>query len=782
MITCSNCGQTAEEHVRFCPQCGTQMLGDQVSKDSILGRTLNGKYRVLSELGAGAMGRVYLAEHVSLKKRVAIKVLHSDLDVSEESLQRFHREGIAAGKFSHPNAIQIFDFDRDGERTVYLAMEFVEGETLKAFVAREGTQDPESAVRLIRQVLSALEAAHGAGIVHRDLKPENVMVVTEPSGRRNVKVLDFGLSKLVDMPMQASLQTQTGRILGTPQYMAPEQCGSGEVDIRTDLHAAGLLLYELIAGEPAYQGSNLTEVLIKLTTEDAPVLVEAHPELAIPEDLSEVLEKALEKKQVNRFQSATEMIEALDAIRFDVMPKKGKKRRSAKARASSSPNRMVPIAILSVLVLAALVWGGISLLGSGPEEETADSSSASKSVRVRLRPEEERSEVERQYLGLLESAQRSLRTDDLRTALREVGEAIRQPCVDAEAYETRAQIFRRQGDIQLALADFEEARRLDPDSVRSLTGAGWILLESNSVAEALERFEKAVEEDPQSAEGWAGQGAVHFLTAEWSEAESCLQKALAIDENNFAAHTYLGRLRLDQGRDAEAIEPLQKAVRLDAARAEPYGLLGRALLREDKFEDAERQLEIAHDLRPGSVEVATDLATVYLAGGRLDRVVDLLDNGFDVRSEPRLAGLLGTALAGQGESRRAIVHLSRAVELDPEDTAARRVLVACFLDSGEPREALTQIESLRPLVGPDSAVELDEALCWMELGAFDKAGEAARKSVELDSDNLQAKLIYGLLLLDYLAQPDAAAAQFQQYVSAGGRDPRVREWLQTLGR
>ncbi|MFO0981948.1 MAG: serine/threonine-protein kinase [Planctomycetota bacterium] len=202
--------------------CGTKVGLKAERGDPLLGKTLGGKYRVLQKLGAGSMGTVYLGEHIGLKKKVALKILHPELQVTDEALQRFQREGIAAGQFNHQNAIQIFDFDREG-RICYLAMEYVEGRTLREVIQDGRALDVRAAIDFALQLLRVLAEAHRHGIVHRDLKPDNMMIMESATGERVLKVLDFGLSKLLGRPLGASMQTQVGRIVGTPLYMAPEQ-------------------------------------------------------------------------------------------------------------------------------------------------------------------------------------------------------------------------------------------------------------------------------------------------------------------------------------------------------------------------------------------------------------------------------------------------------------------------------------------------------------------------------------------------------------------------------
>ncbi|MCK5940922.1 MAG: serine/threonine protein kinase, partial [Planctomycetes bacterium] len=166
-MKCGQCAFESEQPFAYCPSCGTQAAGGDDANSP--GRVLNGKYRVLSELGAGSMGTVYLAEHVALKKKVAIKVLHRELQLGDEAMQRFQREGIAAGQISHPNVIQIFDFDRTDDGTCFLAMELVDGDNLKDLLQKEGPLPAETALELARQLLQTLAEAHRHGVVHRDL-------------------------------------------------------------------------------------------------------------------------------------------------------------------------------------------------------------------------------------------------------------------------------------------------------------------------------------------------------------------------------------------------------------------------------------------------------------------------------------------------------------------------------------------------------------------------------------------------------------------------------------
>jgi len=403
MTTCLNCGHQNEGGFLYCPQCGTKAPESGDSGDSLIGRTLNQKYRVMTEIGAGAMGTVYLGEHIGLKKKVALKVLHPDLQLADESLQRFQREGIAAGKFTHPNAIQIFDFDKGENDTLYLAMEYVEGSNLKVFLRRKGRLPVATTLRLIRQILSVLSEAHRHGIIHRDLKPDNIMVTTGTRGELRIKVLDFGLSKLVDLSLDGSLRTVSGRIMGTPLYMSPEQCAGEEADGRSDLYAAGLILYEMLAGFRPFQDESTTELILTRTTKEAPSLLTEHPEVRIPEVLDQIIHKALERRREDRYQHAEDMLTALDAVpesgssaatttsatrtemAIELHRKTVEKARKLAENPPVSKTPFVIAAIISGLVLVSAFWFVVLMGSVFSEPELA---------RVRMIGPADRSEVQ----------------------------------------------------------------------------------------------------------------------------------------------------------------------------------------------------------------------------------------------------------------------------------------------------------------------------------------------------------------------------------------------------
>jgi tRNA A-37 threonylcarbamoyl transferase component Bud32 len=266
-----------------------------------------GSFVSLRELGRGGMGTVLLAEHVLIPKRVAVKVLHRHLAEEPELVSRFLAEARAMSLVQHENVVTVYDLDtREGRP--YFVMEYLEGQSLAAFA--RAPLEPRVVVELLAQVCDALGAAHAHGIIHRDLKPANVFLVQGPNGRHRVKLLDFGIAKRL-VRMEGETPTRTGVLMGTPEFMAPEQCGGKAVDARTDLYAVGVLGYLLLTGGAPFTGDNAAEILVAHLQQAPRPPHEVRP--GIPPALSAVLLRALAKRPEARYATAAEMRAALEA-------------------------------------------------------------------------------------------------------------------------------------------------------------------------------------------------------------------------------------------------------------------------------------------------------------------------------------------------------------------------------------------------------------------------------------------------------------------------------------
>ncbi len=321
MPVCSTCGTQYGATVRICVRDGTPLVAGRAD-DPYVGRFLDDKYRIEAFLSAGGMGSVYRAQHVMLGKTVAVKVIKNELVTSDEIISRFQREARAASNLDHPNIVTVYDLGQTSDGTLYIAMEFIDGPSLRDAIRRGGPMPAGRAVDILRQVASALSAAHRRQIVHRDLKSHNLMLAADDDGRDIVKLVDFGIAKTFDESTQL---TAAGYMMGTPHYMSPEQAAGKAVDHRADIYSLGVILYEMLTGEVPFGDDSLTSVLVKLATEVPLRPSIRRPDLGVPPALEAVAMRCLEKNPDDRFQSADEFAVALeraaaDAQTMRVMP------------------------------------------------------------------------------------------------------------------------------------------------------------------------------------------------------------------------------------------------------------------------------------------------------------------------------------------------------------------------------------------------------------------------------------------------------------------------------
>lgn len=284
-----------------------------MADDAMIGTILSDRYRIDALLGEGGMGRVYRGEHVLMRKRVAIKILHNQLMTVPEVVARFEREAMASAHIEHPHVAAATDFGKLPDGSVFLVLEYVEGVSLSSLIAA-GPCPYERALRIALQILAALEAAHARGIVHRDLKPDNVLLVRREDGGDFVKVLDFGVAKVPAMSGagQESI-TQVGMVYGTPEYMAPEQALGQDVDATADLYALGVLLYEMLAGVRPYEGP-VVGLLGQQLTKPLPLMAERRPGLRVPPRVEALVRELLQPDKGQRTPSATAARERIEAL------------------------------------------------------------------------------------------------------------------------------------------------------------------------------------------------------------------------------------------------------------------------------------------------------------------------------------------------------------------------------------------------------------------------------------------------------------------------------------
>ncbi|HWB78993.1 MAG TPA: serine/threonine-protein kinase, partial [Nannocystaceae bacterium] len=309
-----------------------------------LGTVLGDRYRIEARIGAGGMGTVYRAEHVAIHKQVAIKVLAGDWGNRPKLVERFMQEARAASLVRHPSVVDITDFGHVAEGLPYFVMEYLEGETIGERIAKRGRLSWAQARPFVLQILGALQAAHEHGVIHRDMKPDNCFIVKDGDGSERVKVLDFGIAKVIAEGTSQQL-TQTGAVMGTAAYMSPEQAQSLELDARTDLYSVGVVLFEMLTGRLPFVAQGFLGVLTKHLTEKPPSLRKVAPDAGISAALERVVLRLLAKDRNERYANAAELAAALRAI--DERP------------AATRRAWVMPVTVAAVIALGLVGWRAV---------------------------------------------------------------------------------------------------------------------------------------------------------------------------------------------------------------------------------------------------------------------------------------------------------------------------------------------------------------------------------------------------------------------------------------
>jgi serine/threonine protein kinase len=317
MKYCPACHKTYPTDYNVCP---ADQTGLQDTHELQPGMIIRNKYEILDQIGIGGMGVVYRGRHLTFNEMCAIKVVNEGVAGDSNFLQRFQTEAVVTRKLRHPNAVRVDDFDYTDDGRPFIVMELVEGKSIGEVLLEQGPFAVPRALRIVTQAAQALGVAHQLGVVHRDIKPGNILLTKDEQGQEMAKVLDFGIAKLreaTDGEGKSSGMTMTGMLVGTPLYMSPEQFmgkKGGEIDGRTDIYSLGVVLYQMVTGQAPFDGDTLYSLMIQHMEGNVKPPHERVPELHLPEALSQVILKAIDKSREQRFQTAEEFVAAMDEI------------------------------------------------------------------------------------------------------------------------------------------------------------------------------------------------------------------------------------------------------------------------------------------------------------------------------------------------------------------------------------------------------------------------------------------------------------------------------------
>jgi len=758
-MKCTKCDFDNTQISRFCSNCGTQLIPVSSSEKSLpldedydnsqtktlhtpmkrlkRGRVFGGRYEVIEELGEGGMGIVYKVFDRKIEENVALKVLAPEIAGDEKTIERFRNELKLARKVSHRNVCRMYDLSEE-EKTQFITMEFVPGENLKSLIKRIGQLSKIKAISIARQVCEGLAEAHRLGVVHRDLKPQNIMVDSEG----NARIMDFGIARSI----RTKSITETGMIIGTPEYMSPEQVEGLGVDHRSDLYSLGVILFEMLTGRVPFQGETPLSVILKHKTEQPPDPRKFDEQ--IPVVISRMILKCMEKDKNKRYRTAVTLLADLVEIEKGmtttqtvVIERKQKKTEKLRDR------KTVLLAVSAFLAIAIVAVGLFFYPGVFRSKQKSLNSIAVLPLKnlSRISTQEYISdgmtEALISSLAQIEALERVISSTSVmqyKDTTKSLPEIARELGVDAivegsvmviqERVRVSVQLIEARKDrniwsnsyerdlrdilalhselaraiareIKIVVTPAEQARLaitrpVDPEAFQLVLRARshWNKRTEEDLIRAKDLFEQAIEKDPTYALAYAGLADAYNMLASYyfvppseayPKAREAALNALALDENIAEAYTSLAWVKYRYEGDWFGAETdYNWAIGLNPSYAIAHHWYG-ALLRDmGRFDEALTELERARELNPFSLAINTSLGYLYFFARQYDL---------------------------------AIAQCQKTLQLDSNFHWAHDVIALAYLQKGEFEEALGELR--RAVVLSASSVDYKCHLAQAYAGA-----------------------------------------------------------------
>ena len=766
------------------------------------GTILGGRYRILRVLGQGGMGAVYQARDQELERIIALKVIRPELASNPTILQRFKQELILARHVTHKNVIRIYDLG-EGEGIRFITMEYVDGEDLRSLLRQNGKFPPEQAVEIVQQICRALEAAHAEGVIHRDLKPQNVM--RDSQGR--IVVMDFGLARSLEAPGM----TQTGALVGTLEYMSPEQAMGEELDQRSDLFAVGLIFYELLTGKAPFKADTGIATLVKRTKERA--IPPSEIDHSVPKSLSQMVSACLERDRKHRYQSASELLRQLDTWHTNpnMTPSKTGRMSSGLSRSVQISLQIpesrgwmwaVGAALLIVLLLAIPLTRNL-IFRTSPQN-----SSSSENI-----PELARGK----YIAVLPlkvlGDEKSLNyvadglVDALSAKLFQLREVHVAPSSAVEKVASKDEPLGKmardlganlvlQGTVQgsadrlritLNLEDIAGGKRVWSQEFSGVS-QDLLTLEDNIYADLVQALELKPSNEELARSGihptedtdaydlyLKGRNALRGNQGirDTQASVQFLEAALKRDPNFALAYTGLADANLRLYKDKKdplfaekALDAAQRAERLNPNLAEVHLSLGSVYNATGKSAQAVDELKQALNLVPNSDEAYYRLGDAYLASGRKEEAISAYQSA--VRANPYYwynHNKLGGAYLQTGDTQKALESYKRVTELASDNPIGYSNIGAVYLRLGQYNEAIPPLQKTLELE-PAGGAYSNLGTAYFFLKRYDEAVKTFEKAVEMSPKDEQ---LMGNLADSYRwsGQKDKAVETYNRAINLG---------------
>jgi len=758
-IKCLKCHAENSDTSRFCSECGTQLPpAEEVFHTKTLetpkeelttGSTFAGRYEIIEELGRGGMGRVYKALDKEIEENIALKLLNPEIASDEKTIKRFRNELKFARKISHRNVCRMYDLRKE-EETLYIVMEYVPGEDLKNLIRRIGAFPVEETISIAEQVLEGLAEAHRLGVVHRDLKPQNIMIDEESC----VQIMDFGIAR----SLKAKGITETGIIIGTPDYMSPEQVEGKEVDQLSDIYSLGVILYEMVTGKVPFEGETALSIAFKHKTEAPQEPIELNKK--IPEDLSQVILKCMEKTKEKRFQSSEELLTILRKIKkvtpdamktFPEIPEEKEEKEEKNS-----------IAVLSFIDLSP--QKDQDYFCDGLAEELINALSHIQDLRVAARSSS--FSFKRKDIDVREVGKKLDVHTVLEGSVRKAGNRLRITAqlinvsdgyhLWSEKYDRDMEdVFAIQDEISLAIVEKLKVKLLKGEKTRMvkrhtedneafnlyLKGRYfWNRRHEGDMLRAIEFYKQALAKDPQYALPYAGIADVFNVFGIWaflppkhaySKTHEVLKKAMAIDDTIGELYTSMAFINILYEWDWHTAEKNnKKGIELNPSNAYAHGWYAVTLMVMERPDEAIPEVNKALELEPLSPIINALQGTILGFMSQVDKGRERLHKTLEMEPNLPMAHLwLGMLyLHPEADYKKAIMHLQKAADLGMIFSLGYLGLAYGLI--GDEEKALKTLNQLDAISKEKYVSPLSRAMIYIGLDKLDEAFEYLEKSYE----------------------------------------------------
>jgi serine/threonine protein kinase len=740
-MKCPKCHSDNPSDSKYCKDCGTQMISSEeipVSPTETLvtfkeelatGSIFAGRYQIIEELGKGGMGRVYKVLDKDIEEKVALKLINPEIAARENTIKRFSNELKFARKIRHKNVCQMFDLGKYAG-THYITMEYVEGENLKSSIRRMGPLRIEKAISIAENICAGLSEAHRLGVIHRDLKSSNIMIDKEGNGL----IMDFGIACHVE----AEEITEEGVMIGTPEYISPEQVEGKEIDQRSDLYSLGIILYEMVTGKTPFEGDTALSIALKHKVEKPQDPRELN--FQIPEDLNRVILKCLEKEKGKRYQSAKEVFSDLDKIEKEI-PTRERTLSKKKLKVRTEKKRHQAIVVLGIFFLAAviIIVGYFLFNRFFKFGETEWKSS------IAVLPVEDLSlkkDQEPICLGLQDdiitklSSIKELRVTsklsvakykDMDRDIKEIGKELKVDNILVMSLQRERETIRVNGILFDAKQGFPINTYRYEQSFESYFKVQDDI--SNDIAQALEfrpaedRLKVIKTREPHNVEAY-----VYFRTGMY-----------------FIESKYHGSYK-EEDFDA-GVRMYEKAFEIEPGYALAYWGLGNAYEARYNRRKDEKDYDLmlanynkAYAINPDLAETNLGLGWVYFNNGDNDKAYQFFKKALELDSNNSIVNLdAGAFLRSIGLYRRAVKYFLKAIELDPSSMGSFRQIALCYMYIGEFRKAADQLKKVMEIEPDNVMARFDYVIQLIMMNKYDEAEKEIAIAEGIMPDNVKVQ-------------------------------------------